>query len=53
MDAKIEGGDVLVRTYDDGSHYAGEIKEGVPHGIGVMFLPDGHKYEGEISTKFR
>ncbi|PRP88336.1 trichohyalin [Planoprotostelium fungivorum] len=53
VESEIEGGRVLVRTFDDGSHYAGEIVEGLPHGIGVMFLPDGHKYEGNWEEGLR
>jgi ABC-2 type transport system ATP-binding protein len=30
-----------------GGRYSGQLKSGVPHGIGRLMLPDGTKYDGE------
>lgn len=35
------------KKFDDGSYYVGQLKDGVPHGQGVMRWPDGGGYEGE------
>ncbi|MBX3325206.1 MAG: hypothetical protein U0223_12060 [Nitrospira sp.] len=35
------------KRFDDGADYVGQLKDGVPHGHGVMRWPDGRVYEGE------
>jgi hypothetical protein len=40
------GGTEPIKLEDD-SHYIGELKDGVPHGIGMMIWPDGSFYKGE------
>lgn len=48
--ADCKDGDCLVgdgkRAYSDGSHYAGEFKDGVEDGYGTMTYADGSKYTG-------
>jgi hypothetical protein len=33
--------------YKNGDKYVGEVKDGKPHGRGVLYSADGCKYEGE------
>ena len=35
-------------TLPDGSRYKGELRDGKPHGQGVMTTPDGERQEGEF-----
>ena len=37
---------ITTTTYQDGSIYVGEWKDGKQHGKGTMTLPDGSKHEG-------
>ena len=34
-------------TYEDGSTYVGEFKDGIYHGQGTYTLTDGNRFEGE------
>eukprot|EP01117_Protostelium_nocturnum_P008937 TRINITY_DN3207_c0_g1_i3.p1 TRINITY_DN3207_c0_g1~~TRINITY_DN3207_c0_g1_i3.p1 ORF type:complete len:448 (+),score=216.22 TRINITY_DN3207_c0_g1_i3:285-1628(+) len=43
---------VQVFSYEDGSYFAGQMEEGMPHGMGIMILPD-HRYEGEWNRGMR
>jgi len=42
-----EAPQIHVKTFDDGAQYEGQMKDGVPHGRGVMKWPDGGQYDGE------
>ena len=33
---------------DDGSVYTGPVKNGLPHGKGVLIAPNGVRYEGDL-----
>ena len=35
-------------TYSNGVNYKGELKDGIPNGLGFLSLPDGGKYVGEF-----
>ena len=34
-------------NYDSGDKYVGDVSNGVPHGQGTFFFPNGTKYVGE------
>ncbi|AJF97805.1 Morn repeat protein [Pandoravirus inopinatum] len=37
--------DAMIATCADGTHYAGQCRQGKPHGVGTLLLPDGRRYE--------
>lgn len=44
---QAEASKIHVKTFDDGTQYEGQLKDGIPHGRGVMKWPDGRQYDGE------
>jgi len=37
-------------TYPNGNKYVGDMKNGIPHGKGILTSKDGDKYEGEFKN---
>ena len=37
---------IQTKTFDDGTKYEGQMRDGTPHGHGVMSSPDGGHYDG-------
>ena len=35
-------------TLPDGKRFEGELRDGLPHGAGIVTSPDGTRYEGEF-----
>ncbi len=47
ISASNKSSNFKVHTYEDGSRYEGEYKNGSKHGKGTYYYVDGNKYTGD------